>query len=90
MIAYEYALIISAARGAFLRLREDLRRVEETFARDLALSVLDLNRPLADSQYSRNTRVETIVTRAFSWITAGTNIKLQLKRSENSIPLFID
>ena len=90
MIAYEYALIISAARGAFLRLREDLRRVEETFARDLALSVLDLNRPLADSQYSRNTRVETIVTRAFSWITAGTNIKLDLKRSENSIPLFID
>ena len=81
MIAYEYALIISAARGAFLRLREDLRRVEETFARDLALSVLDLNRPLADSQYSRNTRVETIVTRAFSWITAGTNIKLELKRS---------
>lgn len=90
MIAYEYALIISAARGAFLRLREDLRRVEETFARDLALSVLDLNRPLADSQYSRNTRVETIVTRAFSWITARTNIKLELKRSENSIPLFID
>ena len=81
MIAYEYALIISAARGAFLRLREDLRRVEETFARDLALSVLDLDRPLADSQYSRKTRVETIVTRAFSWITAGTNIKLELKRS---------
>lgn len=90
MIAYEYALVISAARGAFLRLREDLRRVEETFARDLALSVLDLDRPLADSQYSRNTRVETIVTRAFSWITAGMNIKLELKRSENSIPLFID
>ena len=90
MIAYEYALIISAARGAFLRLREDLRRVEETFARDLALSVLDLDRPLADSQYSRNARVETIVTRAFSWNTAGTNIKLELKRSENSIPLFID
>ena len=90
MIAYEYALIISAARGAFLRLREDLRRVEETFARDLALSVLDLDRPLADSQYSRNTLVETIVTRAFSWITAGMNIKLELKRSENSIPLFID
>ena len=31
MIAYEYALVISAARGAFLRLREDLRQVEETF-----------------------------------------------------------
>ena len=90
MIAYEYALIISAARGAFLRLREDLRRVEETFARGLALWVLDPDRPFADLQYSRNTRVETIVTRAFSWITAGTNIKLELKRSENSIPLFID
>ena len=90
MIAYEYALIISTARGAFLRLREDLRQIEETFAKDLALSVLDPDRPLADSQYSRNTRVETIVTRAFSWITAGTNIKLELKRSENSIPLFID
>ena len=65
MIAYEYALVISAARGAFLRLREDLRQVEETFAKDLALSVLDPDRPLADLQYSRNTRVETIVTRAF-------------------------
>lgn len=90
MIASEYALVISAARGAFLRSREDLRRVDETFAKDLALSVLDPDRPLADLQYSRNTRVETIVTRAFSWITAGTNIKLDLKRSENSIPLFID
>ena len=90
MIASEYALVISDARGAFLRSREDLRRVDETFAKDLALSVLDPDRPLADSQYSRNTRVETIVTRAFSWITAGTNIKLELKRSENSIPLFID
>ena len=90
MIASEYALVISAARGAFLRSREDLRRVDETFAKDLALSVLDPDRPLADLQYSRNTRVETIITRAFSWITAGTNIKLDLKRSENSIPLFID
>lgn len=81
MIAYEYALVISAARGAFLRLREDLRQVEETFAKDLALSVLDPDRPLADSQYSRNTRVETIVTRAFSVRTPFLSLLTRLQKN---------
>ena len=81
----EEALIFSAARQAFLRRREELRRVGERFSGDLAL-ILSAS-PLADlgmgriaqgfipSHDRRNARAETLITSPSARTLRATDLK---------------